>query len=324
MTSVFLATLPVIGYLPPQATTFPGMTAMTWTSWEGYQFSLLGDGGVLLTNSGVRGLNMPQVDQFTSESASVAGAAYRGYRAKPRSIFWPTFIYSDASSDAWLGLDRAWWRSMRPDREGTWSVTVAGATRTIACRWVDDGDHAFANDPLMAGWSLYAIRMVANDPFWKGAPIERVFTSTTPQTFFSTTGVLNISSGSDVSTASISNTGDVDAWPVYTLYGGPVSPMTTASVGIGSSQIVVPFPVAAGHALVIDTDPKVQTAMDATWFIDSNGNRVVTLTGTELTGSLGAADFMPVPPADPQSLNLTTTGVGAVGVSLTPRFWRPW
>lgn len=57
--------------------------------------------------------------------------------------------------------------------------------------------------------------------------------------------------------AKINNPGDVDAWPTWTIIGDS----TAAAVGVGTSVVEVPFVVPAGKALVVNTDPTVQTAV---------------------------------------------------------------
>lgn len=361
----------------------------TWTGWDGSVFDLANrDGGVLLKRTGTRGLSMPPRQRYKSDSPGVNGARYRGGRFLERDVFWPLSVSDGESSQRWVARDRAFWRTMHPDRPGVWRVTHPdGTSRSLVCRFVDDGNASFGPAPMSIGWARYGISLVAEQPFWEGAPITRTFQSTPPQDFYgppsvaATTQVVGdtltvaahgfrlglpvrvvsitttagltagttyfvagtvtadtfqlaataggavidltgadgtavvkqaagppftIMSGSNLASAAIDNPGDEPAFPAWTLAG----PFTSASVGVGPSQIVVPFAMAAGESLVIDPRPSAQTA--------------ITGAGVDRTGDLGAVAFAPVEPGIPRPLSLSMVGAGSVTATLLPLYWRAW
>lgn len=283
---------------------------MTWTGWDGSEWDLTNpDGGVFLTGKGVEGLGMPTHQEWVGESPAVHGQYYRGHRVEPRPAFWPIYLYSDVGSAEWLALDRAFWRSLQPGKHGTWTVaTPAGGRRSLSCRFVDDGRHAYESDPIVRGWAAYGVRLIADSPFWTGEPVRRIWSQRDAPEFFggaSKAPVFHITSGSQLSTAAITNEGDLEAWPVWTIKG----PLTAVTVGVDGATVQWNTTLTADDILVIDTDPTVQCA----W-----------LNGVDVTDQLGTADFAPIPAGDELPLSLTMAGTGSVEAAITPRFYKAW
>lgn len=298
---------------------WPGLAGMTWTTQDGVVWDLIsGDDGLLLTPDGVTGLYMPPIDRFTTESAGVDGSSWRGMRVKEREVFWPLFVYSDSGSTEWVNHDRALWRGLQPDKVGTWTVTdPSGAPRSLRIRFKSDGDHAIGRDPSQAGWAAYGITLVAEDPYWSGVRVVRSWSSGISQDFFNTGAAppFFISVPSSISSATMPNDGDVEAWPVWTIFG----PTTSVTVGLNGRLISIPFTIPAGKALIIDTDPRAQTAWDANVV-----SGVAVPTVVELTGSLGVTDYAPIPAQAQVALSLTMVGTGSVQASIIPRFYKAW
>lgn len=295
--------------LPPVPVDAWGRSTVSWRGWDSSVWPLSDPySGVFLTNGGVEGLGMPAHQAWTSSSPAVHGQSFRGMVVEPRPVFWPVFVYSDASSDEWLERDRAFWKSLRPGMHGEWSVTTPGGTRTLACRFVDDGNHSYTVDPFARGWVLYGVSLVADDPFWKGSPVSRSWAADpAPQNFYDPDGtpLLHLSPGFSMSSAKMTNEGDVEAWPVWTITG----PITTVDVGVDGRTVSWDVALVEGDVLVIDTDPTVQSA----W-----------LNGVDVTDQLGSADFAPIPAGEDRTLSLTMTGDGLVEATITPRHFRAW
>lgn len=358
---------------------------MTWVGWDGLEWDLTDPGsGVFLRGEGVEGLNMPTHQAWVGASPATHGQYYRGHVVEPRPVFWPVHVYSDAGSVEWLERDRAFWRSMHPGKHGKWSVTTTGGTRSLSCRFVDDGRHAFPMDPMFRGWASYGVSLIADNPFWTGEPVRRTWAQSTAQGFYNTvpvtftvatdtvgatahglvagtavrfrdlTGVtgitadttyyvagtvaansfqvaataggavidltgtdgagfvayqgmpvLRVASASQLSSAKLTNEGDLEAWPVWTIKG----PLTSVTVGVDGSTVQWTVALTSTDTLVIDTDPIVQSA----W-----------LNGADVTSQLGTADFAPIPAGVELPLSLTMAGTGSVEASITPRFYKAW
>jgi hypothetical protein len=250
-------------------------------------------------------LGMPEADRFESVSPALAGSRFRGARVTAREVFWPLHVLA-ADGEAWLALDSAFWATMRPDLPGSWAVTVGGVTRNLVCRWVSGGDD-YIMDPVLAGWASYGVYLVADDdPYWTGAPIVRSWSPGTAVDFVDAGGSppFHISPGNLLAQATMDNPGNVEAFPVWRIDG----PTTTVEVGVDGRVVEVPFAVADGDSVIVDTRPTAQTA--------------VMSDGTDVTADLGEVDFAPIQPGAVVPLSLSMTGTGTVTATLTPRYMK--
>jgi hypothetical protein len=281
----------------------------TWTGWDGSLWLFRQDQGVWLDSDGIRGLGMPDITRYTSTSPSMNGSRNRGYIIAERQVFWPLHI---AFTD---DLDAAFWRTMLPYETGTWTVQKPnGDQRSLDLRFVDDSQWATAGSPWLLKHNLYGINLVAEQPLWRGAPIIQSWDASPPIQFFGggTIGSpqlgppFGISASNDYGSATITNPGDVEAWPKWTMTG----PFTSATVGIGGATVTVPFTVASGSSLVIDTSPRVQAAV-------LNGT-------TDKTAQLGSVSWASVPPGQDVTLSVSTVGGGSVSAELVPLYLRAW
>lgn len=329
MPGIFLAAPTFVPRPPGPVLTGLGVE---WVGWDGTVWNLVDEASGVLLTPGVRGLSMPPVRRYTSVSPAVPGSRWRGQVALEREVFWPLFVYSNAGSQAWVEYDRAFWRTMHPEKTGVWRVTSPdGGTRTLRLRFVNDGDPSWDRDPVMAGWATYGITLVAEQPFWEGQLSTRTWAASAPVDFFGdgTAPAFHITSGSTLAGATMANPGDVDAYPVWAIRGAT----TSVSVGVGGRVIEVPFAVAADRLLVIDPRPTAQTAVE----VDAPASSVAPGSaewgawleehlpaGTDRTADLGEVDFAPIPPGAAADLSLTMVGTGMVTASLTPLYNRTW
>lgn len=281
---------------------------MTWTGWDGSGWDMLApDGGVTL--EAVRGLHMPAWDRHTSSVPALAGSRHRGSRTVEREVFWVTAVHSRLGTPDWVALDRAWWHSFDPDREGMWTVSTQGVDRVLRLR-LAQADDVMDADPTLTGDLSYGVTLVAAQPFWEGPDVSRTFTASTPSEFFLPAGgVFFISPSNTLDTATMDNPGDEAAWPVWLITG----PCTSATVGADGRDIVVPFALTAGQTLTIDTRPDRQTVVDHT--------------GASRVDDLAAVAFGRVPAGGSVPLNIVAADTDAgfsVTATLTPLHRRAW
>lgn len=307
MPGIFLAAPSAPAGPPPAPLLLPDGFDLFWDGWDGTRWELSSlERSAVSLQAGVRGLSMPPVDRYVSAGPAVAGSRWRGHRASERDVFWPLSVYAGLGQ-AWFDYDAAFWATMRPDKVGTWEVVQPnGTVRTLALRFVDDGAHTFDTDPGVLGWTTYGLTLVAEQPFWAGQPVKRTFAAPSPVQMFAGPGVINISSGHTLASATIPNLGEVDAWPVHTAHG----PATSVEVGVGDAVVEIPFSIADGDWVRVDTAPTAQTAVDST--------------GADRTAELGEVGFAPVPPGTSVPLTLALVGAGRVDVDLVPLFHRAW
>ena len=220
----------------------------------------------------------------------------------------PLWVFG-AAGQGWIDLDRSFVATMRPDLPGMLTVVhPSGESRSLTCRFSAGGDEPLDLDPAQVGWALHEVHLAANDPYWSGAPVSRSWSSSVAVDFIGVGGAppFHISPSNTLASASVSNPGDVDAWPVWTVTG----PVTSVDLGVGTRLVEVPSGVADGDVLTIDTRPTAQTA--------------TLQDGTNAVPDLGAWDPAPIGPGESVSLSIAMVGAGSVAVSFTPKFYRAW
>jgi hypothetical protein len=298
---------------------FYGNLRMYWTGVTGTRYELTDDqGGVFLYNEGIRGLAMPPVDRFTSESPVQAGSNYRGSRVKARECFWPLYLYSDGGSDEWMKVDQDFWATMRPDLTGEWEVlTPNGQRRFLTCRYADDSDATFTRDPFFFGWQVYGVRLIADRPFWRGKRVTRKWTAPTNTDFYSGPNVFNIAPNDTFDTATMTNPGDEPARMIWTIYG----PCDSAVVGLPDAEINVPA-IAGDKKLTIDTRPDFLSAVERDRTDDLNATD-----GVDRTDELGESLFQDIPSGQEVTLSMSTVGADTntfITGEIEPLYWRAW
>ena len=313
-----------------------GFQAMSWVGADGSEWDLLSPSSGTLLMAGARGFNMPPITQYTRDSPAVAGTRWAGSRTEPREVFWPLLVYSDAGSQAWIEYDRAFWSTLHPDHTGVWKVTHPnGDTRSLRCRFKDDGGQTYDIDPSLVGWSAYGITLTAEQPYWEGEPVTRTWKASEPVSFFGAgTGgpPFTISPGSTLAKATMSNPGDVDAFPMWVLTG----PMDSATVGQAGKLTQYQASIADGRSVVIDTSPDQQRVVEIASppSPDAGGPDVgsqawfdwissAMASGTDRVLNLGSVAFnAPISPGKSVSLSLAMVGAGTVTAAISPLYYR--
>jgi len=295
-----------VPYVPPVPEFFVPWRGLkhTWTGWDGSVWDI-GDprSGAALLADGLEGLGMPEILNYTHDSPVVHGVEWDGWLATGRKVYWHFIIYSGSAADdqpsskAWLARHRAFWRTMRPGTSGVWTVELpTGEKFSLRLRFASDGGHQYGRDPSQRGWEAYGIELFPEQPFWEGSNVIRSWEAGTPVDFFGLGGSgpdFFITSSAQLASATVSNPGDVESFVTWTILG----PASSAVVGIGTDVTVVPFPVADGSKLVMNTDPRQLTAE---------------LDGVDVMDQLTEFNYPALPPGQDVQLNLSLDGAGGV------------
>jgi hypothetical protein len=317
-----------IAYAAPQqevlaTSRMPQNMRMTWESWDGTVWDIAnGTEGVALMN-GVRGLNMPEVTRHTQTSPAVHGSRRTGWIANEREVFWPVLVYKPIGDPNWHELDSKFWRSMHPDKPGTWTVTDPdGRTRKLSCVYKGDSGHVTDVLPSVTGWEKYGIYLAAEQPFWTGEVIRRGWSASSSLNFFTGNGdgKKYIASASSTSKANITNPGDLDAWPKWTVIG----PSTSTTIGIPGRTITIPFNIPAGKAVEIDTNPAKQTILYGDYMASTTSAFGTIKNTVNKFADMGAIDFAPINAGEKVPLTITINGTGVCLMEIVPRHFRAW
>jgi hypothetical protein len=281
------------------------MTTVQLVGADGSTWPLMGLGPspVKLANE-IGGLHLPRVTHLWAQTARGSGRQWRGSRLESREF--SLNVYIPDLSDAALFFEALSYDDT--------SQLVVNASRTLSFRLDEENDFVPVKDPSLKSDVVYPVHCIADRPEWTGTPTTATFpyqaTSTT--NFFGggsgTKGPLFYISAADLlKTASISNPGDLPAYPVWTIQG----PLSTATVGVGNATITLPFPLQSTDYVIIDA--AAQT------IVDGQGNSLWPFMGYQ------AVSFAPVPPGDLVQVAAGMSGGGSgaqISLTLTPLYRR--
>lgn len=226
-----------------------------WIDPDGVSFTLNVDWAVA-------GRFMPKIEFQTEGAPGVSGEFLREVRHGPTEFTMPFDILGTSESDLRSNL-REIIASLDPRRgDGTLRVTSpVGDVREIACHLASGGE---LNETLgqQSGfdWQRINATFVAFDPYWRDtSPISVPFEVTETPNFFPILPI-NLVSSEIVVHDVISNTGDVEAWPIWTITGpGSVIKLTNSTTG---KFLSIPTgSLSSGQTLTIDTTPGVKSVL---------------------------------------------------------------
>lgn len=284
-----------------------------WVGRSGREWRLDGRRDLIMTSAGLRGLRLPEIEHFRRARMD-HGSRWAGWRVTERDVAWPISTHGGADNDplAWLEQDRDFWSDLHPGYEGTWTVTaIDGTTRTLNCRVRGDGGLAITRDPLRFGRLAYVVEL-DGDPFWLGDPVERAWGVTGYQGPWLIApgsgggGVFRFAVGQTMATASVTNPGDVEAWPTWTIHG----PASSWSVGVGNQQI---------NSTVTLADGEIRTVVT-----DGGGVYVTNAAGTDKFTDLTAARATAIEAGQSVKLSINLVGNGGIEVSFRPRYLQAY
>lgn len=300
-----------------------GNLSATWVDPDGVEWPLSDDGASSpwFTTSGPAGWGAPPFELVT-DPLPRGGEQVRFIRSQPRRIHWPMYVGSEAGHEDFVGfyrqLVRAITRTSVKRAPGWLRITrPSGRFRQIACYYEEglEGEagenHRFAKPVITffcpdGFWSGDRPVVAARDfvPDGAGGPASSFFDP------FLMVGSSRILTGGDADPpTTITNEGDVEAWPTWTIV-GPMTKLTARNDTAGT-RFALTYPLEAGQMITITTNrPSVRGPGDANlsryvdWFNPA---------GTELWPMLDGDN----------SIFFQVDGAGAgthVEMSFTPRY----
>lgn len=290
------------------------MTTLTLHGADGSTWELMDHDGAVQLLGGMGGLHLPASSNQWTTTARASGRRFKGsttdYRQFSMTVRVGDSIPPFRTGDDWRRLDGLFWRALS---HNTPASLVFNGTRTLNFRLDDDNDTEYPKDPALMGKAVYSIACVADEPEWLGTPVTATFNlaPTAASNYYGASQgpPFTISAPTIGRTGSVSNPGDMPAYPIWRIIG----PATTAAVGIGDQIIQIPFALQAGQQVIINT--RARTITDGA--------------GTNLWPLMGYATvpFAPVPSGGqiPISIGLEDGGATSqISITLTPRYRRAW
>ncbi|WP_340376606.1 phage tail domain-containing protein [Streptomyces sp. SS7] len=223
----------------------------------------------IMLQAGATGLDLPPFELHSDDSPNLDGSMFRGARAAARQILLPVFVY---------GIDRKTLRSFKRrlanalnPKSGYCVLTFiesSGIARRIQCYYAGGMEGNESADSSGFRWISYGIQLVCTDPWFYGdTEIGANWSFGSAQPFLGshffplTLGKGTPSNG----TLTITNTGDIEAWPVWTITGpiksfeftGPDGTSWGIPAQAGGADVLQ-----AGRTLTVDCRPGYKTLLD--------------------------------------------------------------
>lgn len=232
--------------------------AATWTAPDGsiYQLTDRSVGYWTLANAVAFGA-APLT--LTADANPRGGSTMRHVQPESRQIIWPMHIKGATNTEfkaRWREIGRAFAMTTQPRSDGTLKPGVLtvrwpdGSTRQISAFY----QSGFDGQPGMHWhYDQVVMTLYAEDPYWSDvvqATVTRTFVSDS-STFFAP--FLHVSSSQTLGDTTVTNPGDVVAWPTWTIT-GPATGITATNNDTGES-FAVAISLTAGQVLTITTDP---------------------------------------------------------------------
>jgi phage-related protein len=258
---------------------------------------------------GRTGLFAPPASFIADEIPLQAGARVRSAKHQVREVDLPLFLQA-ADAPSLRTRVRTLLRALDPTRgDGKLRVTpVVGDERELTCRYAGGLELAETQELSGVNWVQAVATFRAWDPYWVSRLAQTVILtpggSTVPWfPFFP----LALSNDTLVGGFTVTNAGDVEAWPVWTFTGPGVDPVLTNTTT--GAVLTLALTLLATDTLTIDTRP---------------GMKTVTLQdGTNLFGAVNTASaFWSLLPGD-NALTVaygSTTSASQVQLSYTARY----
>lgn len=284
-----------------------------WRDPAGTTWDLSSGGMGVKLLGGIQGLGDPPFTTYWSDRIG-DGDRFRGHRHPRREMLLRVRVGTGTTGLPWRAIDSAWWRAVVPEEPGTLKCVLEDASeRTIQARLGEAVNAEYQWDPAVTGYAVYAIRLVADNPFWAGPALEYTWDApNSPSNFYGGGGGLAppyvLSGVGTLGELSVNNPGEEPAWPLWKFTG----PFTSASVTVNGGTIEVPATVTTGDVIFVQTNPPA--------VYDGNGvDKWSIMTGAR------TFTFVPAGATVPVTSLLTGSDVGAqVKLTINPQYRRAW
>jgi len=285
-----------------------------------------GTATVLDVEWGIAGRWMPPIE-VTREALPGAGSIRRHTRHAMRPVALPLWVQGTDEADLYTHLRDLVW-AMDPTRgDGRLRVaTSGGVTRELLCR-LSEGlqlSEAFAEQ---AGptWQRATALIEADHPYWLATTDEADSwaydgsdaVSLLPVPDEATGDFVLLGAGAaTIAAPTVTNPGDVDAWPVWVLT-GPGDEWVVSNDTTGRTLDLLTT-LAAGETIRIDTRPRALSTTPKT---------VTDEAATNLYGALAAGSWLWPLAKGANNLRIqvdgASSGVTTVALTYTPRYLTP-
>lgn len=242
---------------------------------------------VHLENSmGLRGMDMPVFQFIEDEIFNQPGAVLRTVKTKPRDV--DLALIARGDDEATLAMNiRSLASKLNPTEDGYLIVTSAdGTQRQLVCRYSAGFEGEQTLRYSFRTYRLVTLHFHAQDPYWQDlTDVVNQYNVNNQAAFLGTPFLpLHIAGSSISGTFTVTNMGDVPAYPVWVI-NGPGDGIVLTNDTTGESIDLTGYTLAAGHYIQIDTRPLIRTVL-----LDGVTNLYSSLVGTPSLWALQPGD----------------------------------
>lgn len=238
-----------------------GTIRATWTDPDGQEWELTGPSDVhgVFTRPQIGGWGANPVTIVTDPLAR-GGVMVRHVRAEPRRLTWPLHIHGEDPKSGTIthelflaryrALVRAFTLTVHRNRPGILRVwRPDGTAREIDC-WYEDGLSGEPGENWVS--ANPAVTLLCPDGYWRDVTPQRVYHE------YASAGIpyldpyLTVSTSQVLGDVTITNRGEVAAWPRWTIT-GPAASITATNHTLGGAAFTITYSLAPGQTITIDT-----------------------------------------------------------------------
>lgn len=247
-----------ISYIDPHGTVWPMTDASA---------------SVFALADGVSGMGAAPVT-LTTDPLPRGGVKLRHVQPQARTIVWPVHVEADTHQefiDSWRAMGKAFTDTLR---YGPGILDIArpdGTRRQIKVRY-QEGWEGLGQPGTGINWDNAVVTLLAEDPYYFDPdPVTITLTNAPPSNYLNP--YFTVSSAEVLGSATITNPGDVDAWPSWSI-AGPATLVTITRTDTGDSFVLDPNAsgiahgnLLTGQTVTVVTDPPSVRYQDNTNWI---------------------------------------------------------
>lgn len=246
---------------------------------------------LLLALQGRTGFGMPPYRRVEQQMPQVDGVRLKAVYANAADMNLPLLIKASSESALYTQMEAmAGWFDPKLGAGKLRVATPNGNTRQRTCRYVAGLEEDDSDANRGPGWRQVVLAFRATSPYWQD-------TTASTHDF-----------GAATITASITNAGDVETWPVWTLHG--VFTAVTLLNNTTGDSLTITKTLTSTQSITITTDPLSPSVVR-----EDGSNQFSSITSTP-------PKLWSLAPGS-NSITVTITGSGTncdVSVSWTPRY----
>lgn len=246
-----------------------GFAVATWYAPDGSVWPLTApDSGLFTQSEGVSGLGAAGIT-ITSDARARGGARVRHIQPGTRSIVWPLYVYGQTHQEfieLWRAVVGAFTQTTRLG-PGTLEIGRPDGSARVVDAYYESGAEVSGKQGYYITSDYFVLSLFCEDPYWRDRQAQTVHREFSEGVDF-LSPYPSVSSSQVLGETTLTNPGDVDAWPDWTMT-GPASILTATRDDTGESFSLNPSAddidhgdLEQGEYVTVQTDPPRVRFMD--------------------------------------------------------------